>query len=107
MTTWLRELAGWILLGTGLAAFVLTYNFLLQRYTVQAVILGMVAFVIFRGGLHLLKVAVAARLASDSQRFAPVSNVTVKSSQLPHGTTPTRLGRAADPVIPGLASARK
>ena len=101
MTVWLRELAGWILLGTGLAAFALTYNFLLQRFTVQAVILGAVAFIIFRGGLHLLKVAIAARLATDSQNVGTVSNVTVKSSQHPHGKTATRLGRTSAPVIPG------
>ena len=101
MTVWLRELAGWIMLGTGLAAFALTYNFLLQRYTVQAVILGMVAFVVFRGGLHLLKVAVAARLATDTQHVGAVSNVTVKSSHRPHGKTEQRLGRPSAAVIPG------
>ena len=103
MATWLRELSGWILLGTGLAAFALTYNFLLDRFTVQAVILGMVGFAIFRGGLHLLKVAVAARLASEALHVGTVSNVIVKTSQLPHGNSPKRLGRASASIIPGQA----
>lgn len=62
----LRELAGWVLLGTGVAAFLVCYAvFLLDRLGISAVILGSIGFVVFRGGLHLLKVAVAARLATN------------------------------------------
>ena len=61
----LRELAGWVLLGSGVAAFLVCYAvFLLDRLGASAIILGAIGFVVFRGGLHLLKVAVAARLAS-------------------------------------------
>ena len=59
---WLREIAGWVLLGVGLAAFAVCYLvFLLDRRGVSAAVLGGIGFVVFRGGLHLLKVAMAAR----------------------------------------------
>ena len=59
---WLRELAGWLLLGAGLAAFAVCYLvFLVNRQAVTAAVLGGIGFVVFRGGLHLLKVAMAAR----------------------------------------------
>ncbi len=59
---WMREIAGWVLLGVGLAAFAVCYLvFLLNRQGISAAVLGGIGFVVFRGGLHLLKVAMAAR----------------------------------------------
>lgn len=67
LSVWLREVAGWLLLGVGLAAFVICYVvFLLSRRVIEAAMLGFFGFTVFRGGLHLLKVAVAARAAKDA-----------------------------------------
>ena len=69
MSVWLREAAGWVLLGIGLAAFAVCYFvFLLQRRVIEAMALGVIGFTVFRGGLHLLKVAVAARAAREAGR---------------------------------------
>lgn len=63
---WLRETAGWLLLGTGVAAFAVCYFALLLRaYSIEAAILAFIAFTVFRGGLHLLKVAMAAKAVRD------------------------------------------
>ena len=65
---WAREIAGWVLLGVGLAAFAVCYLvFLLDRRGVSAAVLGFIGFVVFRGGLHLLKVAMAARAVQAGQ----------------------------------------
>lgn len=71
-TIWLREIAGWVLLGIGLSAFAVCYFvFLLQRRIVEAVVLGGVGFIIFRSGLQLLKVAIAARIAVQNVKAVP------------------------------------
>jgi hypothetical protein len=67
MSVWMREAAGWLLLGVGLTGFAVTYKtFLLNRLVIEAGGLGFMAFVVFRSGLHLLKVAVAARAAREA-----------------------------------------
>jgi hypothetical protein len=67
MVAW-RELAGWILLGFGLATFGVCYwVFLLNRRIIEATGMIFIGFVIFRGGLHLLKVAMAARAAAEAR----------------------------------------
>ncbi len=60
---WSRELAGWALIAVGLWQFWNTYSLLLNRRIFEAAPAAFIAFVIFRGGLHLLKVAVAAQAA--------------------------------------------
>lgn len=105
MTLWLREVIGWVLLGTGVAAFAVCYLFLTNRWIVEGGILAFVAFVLFRGGMHLLKVAMAARAVRDVRReMAAQAN--------PTGTRPTKrmrpqlavgpTGRPRKSVVPGL-----
>lgn len=60
---WSREAAGWGLILLGLWQFWNTYNLLLNRRIFEAGPSAFIAFVVFRGGLHLLKVAVAAQAA--------------------------------------------
>lgn len=60
---WSREIAGWVLIGIGLWQFWNTYQLLLLRRIFESAPSAFVAFVIFRGGVHLLKVAVAAQAA--------------------------------------------
>lgn len=102
MSVWLRELAGWVLLGTGLAAFAVCYFvFLLQRRVIEAAALAFMGFTVFRGGMHLLRIAVAARAAREAPR--PV--------EAPKGPKPIRMplggrenpGRPREPVVPGAA----
>ncbi len=67
MTYWLRELAGWLLVGLGLLCFVVVYQFCRDRMIFEAGILMVVGAVVFRGGIHLLKVAIAGRLCREAQ----------------------------------------
>ena len=67
MIFWTREIAGWALLGLGLAAFAAVYQ-LAQEYKVLEVgALTLVGIFLFRGGIHLLKVAIAARVCLHAQ----------------------------------------
>lgn len=84
MSFWLREIAGWSLLGIGLAAFAICYVvFLLNGQILQAAALGFFGFTIFRGGLHLLKVAIAARAAREA-----TATVSAKLGRPAAGRTP-------------------
>ncbi len=63
MRFWTREILGWLLLVAGLGLFAL--SIVTVRTTVlvtQAAIIAFVGFIVFRGGVHFLKVAVAARV---------------------------------------------
>lgn len=73
MRFWVRELAGWLLMGLGLFCFYWVLVLLsrpVPGFLQSGPILVMGIFV-FRGGIHLLKVAVAARIvlrADDNAR---------------------------------------
>jgi hypothetical protein len=68
---WIREAAGWALLVLGLWLFYVSYFVLLKNgYIVQSGPTVLMGIVVFRGGIHLLKVAVAARVC----RQAPVES---------------------------------
>jgi hypothetical protein len=60
---WSREIAGWLLILAGLWLFWNTYVLITNRRIFEAGPSAFIAFVVFRGGLHLLKVAVAAQVA--------------------------------------------
>lgn len=80
MSVWLREIAGWLLLGCGLGVFFLTYQVLRMQRVLDAIPLTFIGFVIFRGGLHLIKVATAARL---SRQAVHPSGIDISSSRQP------------------------
>jgi hypothetical protein len=67
---WIREIAGWALLVAGLVVFgfVLSkdYGFAGGHY-VEGVALTVIGAFVFRGGIHLLKIAVAARMCRETQ----------------------------------------
>lgn len=71
MRFWRREIAGWLLVAAGLGTFGLVGWLLLLRdrghYLVEAGPLTFIGFIVFRGGIHLLKVAVAARVCAQAQ----------------------------------------
>jgi hypothetical protein len=67
MRFWVRELAGWVLVVIGLFFFLICYALLVQGKVLQTGPAAFVGFVIFRGGIHLLKVALAARVCMRVQ----------------------------------------
>ncbi len=90
MRFWFRELAGWLLVGLGVAQFVLVLMFLLAKGFVEAAVMAVVGVFVFRGGVHLLKVAVAARICQQAQdRLYPA----------PPPVNPTSPRLAAKPII--------
>jgi hypothetical protein len=66
MRFWTREVAGWLLIGVGLYVFYQSYRQFDAHYIVEGGGLAMVGIFIFRGGIHLLKVAVAAQVCLES-----------------------------------------
>ena len=74
MRFWLREVAGWVLV-------------LSDRHMIfEAGSLVLIGIFLFRGGIHLLKVAVAARICTQTQE------------QLVKGTGRQRAGRMPPPA---------
>ncbi|MFO0866505.1 MAG: hypothetical protein U0744_17980 [Gemmataceae bacterium] len=70
MRFWLREIMGWLLLFLGTALWLLIVLFLIadppEFITASALVLP--SIFIFRGGIHLLKVAAAVRVCLDADR---------------------------------------
>jgi hypothetical protein len=65
---WIREVAGWVLLVLGLATFWFCYNTLIRGgRPVDAAPMVLIGIFLFRGGIHLLKVAVAARICQQPE----------------------------------------
>jgi hypothetical protein len=101
LVTWFRELAGWLLLGGGVGAFVLCYvQFLLNGLVVQGVIFGFAGLVMFRGGLALLKLAVASRAARDVKREMATQAAAVKQVR-PQLGSGQPAGRPRKSTVPG------
>lgn len=67
MRFWWRELSGWLLIGVGLLFFLLVYELCMKHYVVEAWPMVIVGIVVFWGGVHLLKVAIAARICQQAQ----------------------------------------
>jgi hypothetical protein len=70
MRFWTREVAGWILLALGLYVFYRSYTLLIDghQYQIEGGILTIIGIFLFRGGIHLLKIAVAARACMEAQQ---------------------------------------
>lgn len=107
-SVWLREIAGWVLIGAGLAAFAVCYFvFLLNKRVVEGAGLMFIGFTVFRGGMHLLKVALAARAAADVAKPVVVGKPAVATRRVnrpvvEHGRPPATVIPGADPrAIPG------
>jgi hypothetical protein len=69
MRFWTREVAGWLLVALGLIVFYLSFAMLMARQIVGAGSLTMIGIFVFRGGIHLLKVAVAARICTQTEKL--------------------------------------
>jgi xanthine/uracil permease len=84
MRFWIRELAGWLLIAAGLFCFFLAYLFCVQRWFFEAWPPTIFGIFVFRGGIHLLKVAVAARVCLQAQERlypAPVQRLRAPASR--------------------------
>jgi hypothetical protein len=88
---YVREVAGWVLMVLGLWLFYQSYALLMNRMIVQSGPTVLMGIVVFRGGIHLLKVAVAARVC---QRAPAESRPTIGRP------TPVRPHRPST-VVPG------
>ena len=67
MRFWTREAAGWLLVVGGLLVCLLAIVFAADRRMVEAWPVAIIGIFVFRGGIHLLKVAVAARVCQQAQ----------------------------------------
>jgi hypothetical protein len=69
MRFWLREVAGWLLTAVGLwACFQSYYEFLKNGLIFEGGGLAVIGIFIFRGGIGLLRTALAARVCSEEVR---------------------------------------
>lgn len=67
----LRELVGWGLLAAGLYVFRISFGYLDEALVVEGFVSAIIGVMLFRGGLQLVKVAVAARaIRHEPARFA-------------------------------------
>jgi hypothetical protein len=100
-TYWLREIAGWILVLGGLYFFMVAWGLLMNRRIFEAAPMTFIGFIVFRGGIHILKVAVAAqaaRLLTDAAQ--PAARKLSRMPTQPIGPTP------AKSVLPGPKNTR-
>jgi hypothetical protein len=67
MIYWIREAAGWLLVGLGLLVFLGVWECCEQQRYFPAMFLTGIGIIVFRGGIHLLKVAVAGRICRQTQ----------------------------------------
>ena len=96
MSYWVREVAGWLLVAVGLYAFYQAYGLLLDRRVFEAGPVTFMGFIIFRGGVHVLKVAVAAQMARGVTAAAkPTARRPPRPPGRPLGPTP------ASSIVPG------
>jgi hypothetical protein len=95
MRYWLRELAGWGLIVLSLLAFVLVIELCLERRVVEPWPIALIAIFVFRGGIHLLKVAIAARICQQAQdRLYPEATAPGDGPGRPGAVRPVRIPRA-------------
>jgi len=78
---WGREIVGWLLIALGLAIFYIVIDLLLRRgpeILLDGHLYTIIGIFVFRGGIHLLKVAVAARIAMqvEAEAAAPTEKPT-------------------------------
>ena len=69
MNYWSREVAGWMLVVIGLFVYYRCYTLLTggNHYILEGIALAFAGTIVFRGGIHLLKVAVAAQAVIETR----------------------------------------
>jgi hypothetical protein len=102
MRYWFREIAGWGLVALGLFIFLIVYGLCTQSLPerplyIQAMTMTVIGIFVFRGGINVLKAAVAARVCQQAQdrlypaALPPVRPTTAQRPALP--TAPSRVPR--------------
>jgi hypothetical protein len=102
---WWREIIGWVLVGIGLITFAIVYfNFLRPQppefpvpRLFESVPLTFIGFVVFRGGIHLVKTATAARICLEAGELPDSPRTTaatrpVQPINRPGSRRPQRVG---------------
>jgi hypothetical protein len=84
MRFWIREVLGWLLVLVGLGIFGLCVLMVANRMILELGPMTLVGIIVFRGGIHLLKVAVAARICLQTQERA--AQATKGTVTLPQAT---------------------
>jgi high-affinity Fe2+/Pb2+ permease len=66
MQLWSREIVGWVLMALGVYVFFRAFNLLTagNQFMLEGGTVTIIGAVLFRGGIHLLKIAVAARICT-------------------------------------------
>jgi hypothetical protein len=68
MRYWFREILGWAMIGTGCVIFYEVSGLAFAgRRVCETVVLAMIGIIVFRGGIHLVKVAMAARACERAE----------------------------------------
>lgn len=69
MRLWTREVAGWVLLALALYLFYRSYALLTDEnhYVLEGGTLTVIGIFLFRGGIQLLRIAVAAQVCREAQ----------------------------------------
>jgi hypothetical protein len=84
-----REVSGWAFILLGLVLFYYCFYLLLDKQICFMLACSVPAFVFFRGGVHLVKVAVAARICDQTQdRLYPVAPASLPPRQAPKPPQP-------------------
>jgi len=98
MRYWIHEAAGWLLLVVGLYLFYACFAWLLDpNHVIEAGVLSVIAIIVFRGGLHMLKVAMAARICMQAQD-GQTPNEPLGLSNLPPGLS-RRSAHSRQPAV--------
>jgi hypothetical protein len=95
MRFWTREMAGWVLVVLGLFVFYKAYGLLTaeDHRLVEGSAMTVVGLIVFRGGIHLLKVAVAADVCLEAQGRADVDRPRARPDRLPNRTVTSNVHR--------------
>lgn len=97
MMFWIREIVGWGLVGLGLWAFSVAYfDLVRERLLVQAIPVVFMGFIMFRGGIHLIKVAVAIRISREA----------IRETKRGTASSPAKLVTERRQVLPGVPAGR-
>ncbi|HLN29214.1 MAG TPA: hypothetical protein VK395_15805 [Gemmataceae bacterium] len=89
MHFWSREVVGWVLIVVGLCLFYRCYSLLAGgHYILEGGTLAVVGIVVFRGGIHLLKIAVAARVCLQAQPSLEEARPSASRINLPRRPIP-------------------
>ena len=91
-----RELMGWLLVVAGLYVLYVCYRLIVEESRLfEGVPLSVVGIIVFRGGIHLLKVAVAAQICSLAKERTQEDAGAKPPVRKPAGRGPTTTTAAA------------